>query len=93
MTANLVRRYDPDEAHRLLNRSFAQFQSNRSVVSLEGRRESRRELLERYREEASCERGSVDEYRRCCGPTSRPARGRRTAARSTWRCSRSGPAT
>ena len=30
---------------------------------------------------------------RCCGPTSRPARGTRTAGRSTWRCSRSDPAT
>jgi ATP-dependent RNA helicase HelY len=63
MTANLVRRYDPEDAHRLLNRSFAQFQSNRSVVSLEGRRENRAALLEQYRGAASCERGSVEEYR------------------------------
>jgi ATP-dependent RNA helicase HelY len=63
MTANLVRRYDPDDAHRLLNRSFAQFQSNRSVVSLESRRDARRKLLEQYRAASTCERGSVDEYR------------------------------
>jgi ATP-dependent RNA helicase HelY len=63
MTANLVRRYEPEDAHRLLNRSFAQFQSNRSVVSLESRRDGRRKLLEQYRAAATCERGSVDEYR------------------------------
>ena len=94
MTANLVRRYEPDEAHRLLNRSFAQFQSNRSLVSLEGRRESRRELLERYRQDATLRAGlgrgvpGAAAVRRA-GPPGELA----TAGRSTWRCSRSDPAT
>ena len=33
--ANLVRRYDPEHAHRLLNLSFAQFHADRDVVSWE----------------------------------------------------------
>ena len=40
MAANLVRRYESDEAHHLLNQSFAQFQADRSVVRLERRVES-----------------------------------------------------
>lgn len=40
MAANLVRRYEPDEAHHLLNQSFAQFQADRSVVRLERRVET-----------------------------------------------------
>jgi ATP-dependent RNA helicase HelY len=35
MAANLVRRYDPDQAHRLLNLSFAQYQADRAVVRAE----------------------------------------------------------
>jgi ATP-dependent RNA helicase HelY len=35
MAANLVRRYDSDTAHRLLNLSFAQFHADRDVVALE----------------------------------------------------------
>jgi ATP-dependent RNA helicase HelY len=34
MTINLVRRMDPEQAHRLLERSFAQYQADRSVVGL-----------------------------------------------------------
>ena len=37
MAANLVRRYEPDEAHHLLNLSFAQFQADKAVVRLEAR--------------------------------------------------------
>ena len=36
----------PDEAHHLLNQSFAQFQADRSVVRMETRRASRRAALE-----------------------------------------------
>ncbi len=35
MAVNLVRRYPPDEAHHLLNLSFAQYLSDREVVGLE----------------------------------------------------------
>ena len=37
MAANLVRRYEPEQAHHLLNLSFAQFQADRAVVRLEAR--------------------------------------------------------
>ena len=37
MAANLVRRYEPDQAHHLLNLSFAQFQADKAVVRLEAR--------------------------------------------------------
>ncbi len=63
MAANLVRRYAADDAHRLLNRSFAQFQADRSVVKLQARRDTRREALEALEAEARCERGDVEEYR------------------------------
>jgi ATP-dependent RNA helicase HelY len=63
MAANLVRRYQPDEAHHLLNLSFAQFQADQAVVRLEARLERQQLRLARLREEAQCERGDVDEYR------------------------------
>ena len=62
MTANLVRRYDAEEAHRLLNRSFAQFQADRSVVKLEARRELRAAALAELELQAACDRGDVEEY-------------------------------
>ncbi len=39
MTANLVRRYRPDQAHHLVNLSFAQYQSDAEVVRLESQLE------------------------------------------------------
>ena len=39
MAVNLVRNYDPEQAHHLLNSSFAQFLTDRGVVALERRRE------------------------------------------------------
>ena len=42
MAANLVRRYDEEDATQLLNRSFAQYQADRSVVRLEQRLQERR---------------------------------------------------
>ncbi|HEX4867614.1 MAG TPA: DEAD/DEAH box helicase [Acidimicrobiales bacterium] len=64
MAANLVRRYEPSEAHHLLNLSFAQYQADRAVVRLESRIERQERRLARLREEAICERGDVEEYRR-----------------------------
>ena len=64
MAANLVRRYQPDEAHHLLNLSFAQFQADKAVVRLEARIERQHSRLARLREEARCDRGDVEEYRR-----------------------------
>jgi ATP-dependent RNA helicase HelY len=63
MAANLVRRYEPSDAHHLLNLSFAQFQADRAVVRLEARIERQQERLARLGGEASCELGDVGEYR------------------------------
>jgi ATP-dependent RNA helicase HelY len=63
MAANLVRRYQPADAHHLLNLSFAQFQADRAVVRSEARIERQQERLARLDAEATCERGDVDEYR------------------------------
>ena len=69
MAANLVARYPADEAHHLLNLSFAQYRADRDVVALERQLERNRELLARQREAAACERGDVAEYRRAArGP-------------------------
>lgn len=43
MAANLVRRYRRDDAHRLLNLSFAQFQADQAVVRLEVELDERRD--------------------------------------------------
>ncbi|HZM39269.1 MAG TPA: DEAD/DEAH box helicase [Acidimicrobiales bacterium] len=63
MAANLVRRYEPPEAHHLLNLSFAQFQADRAVVRFEARIERQQDKLARLTAEARCERGDVGEYR------------------------------
>ncbi|MDZ7732459.1 MAG: helicase-related protein [Acidimicrobiia bacterium] len=62
MAANLVRRYDPDDAHRLLAQSFAQYQADREVVRLEHAAERQRAALDERRRAATCERGDVAEY-------------------------------
>jgi ATP-dependent RNA helicase HelY len=64
MAANLVRRYPADVAHHLLNLSFAQFQADRDVVSLERQLERYSEQLARLRETARHGRGDIEEYRR-----------------------------
>jgi superfamily II RNA helicase len=47
MAANLVRRYGADEAHRLLNLSFAQYQADAEVVRVQHRLQRRRADLQR----------------------------------------------
>jgi ATP-dependent RNA helicase HelY len=64
MAVNLVQRYPADVAHHLLNLSFAQFQTDRDVVSLERQLERSRELLARHRNTARRGPGDIDEYRR-----------------------------
>jgi ATP-dependent RNA helicase HelY len=64
MAANLVRRYEPEQAHHLLNLSFAQYQADRAVVRIEARIERQRARLTRLEDEAQCELGDVEEYRR-----------------------------
>ncbi len=64
MAANLVRTSSSDEAHRLLNLSFAQFQADKDVVRLEARLERRRRSLAELRASSTSEYGDIDEYRR-----------------------------
>jgi len=64
MTANLVRSYTRDEAHHLLNLSFAQYQADRHVVRIEARLERREAQLAELREQARSPFGDLDEYRR-----------------------------
>jgi ATP-dependent RNA helicase HelY len=49
MSANLVERYDEEEAHRVLSRSFAQFQADRAVVRLRARQDRLRAELDEMR--------------------------------------------
>jgi ATP-dependent RNA helicase HelY len=62
MAVNLVRNYTPDEAHHLLNSSFAQFQADRGVVALERQLERDRAFLDGYRERMVCHLGDFREY-------------------------------
>jgi ATP-dependent RNA helicase HelY len=62
MAVNLVRNYTRDEAHHLLNSSFAQFLADRGVVSLERQLERDRAQLAGFREQMTCDRGDFAEY-------------------------------
>src|SRR5215216_2148516 len=57
MAVNLVRNYSREEAHHLLNSSFAQFLADRGVVSLERQLERDRAYLEGYRDQMRCDLG------------------------------------
>ncbi|MBW8826391.1 MAG: DEAD/DEAH box helicase [Acidobacteria bacterium] len=62
MAANLVRRYEPDEAHHLLNLSFAQYQADRDIVRLESRLDRTLERIAAARSQLVCDRGDVATY-------------------------------
>jgi ATP-dependent RNA helicase HelY len=62
MAVNLVHNYTPEQAHQLLNSSFAQFLADRGVVALERQRANDREALEGYRRNLVCHLGNFDEY-------------------------------
>ncbi len=83
MAVNLVRNYTPEQAHKLLNSSFAQFLADRGVVALERARERDRQALEGYRANLTCHLGDFEEYwgllRRARELREREARGRETA--------------
>jgi ATP-dependent RNA helicase HelY len=64
MAANLVRRYQPGEAHHLLNLSFAQYQADRDIVRLETRLDRTEERLGTARQQLTCDRGDAEEYLR-----------------------------
>jgi ATP-dependent RNA helicase HelY len=62
MAVNLVRNYTREEAHHLLNSSFAQFLADRGVVSLERQLERDKAYLAGYHEQMRCEQGDFAEY-------------------------------
>ncbi len=62
MAVNLVRNYTREQAHELLNASFAQFLTDRGVVTLERARARDREALEGYRKNLVCHVGDFEEY-------------------------------
>jgi ATP-dependent RNA helicase HelY len=62
MAVNLVRNYTPEQAHELLNSSFAQFLADRGVVALERSRQQDVEALEAYRTHLVCHLGDFEEY-------------------------------
>jgi ATP-dependent RNA helicase HelY len=72
MAANLVRSYTSEQAHHLLNLSFAQYQADRDVVKLEARLERRQRHLDELLEQARSPFGDLDDYRRRLGDTERP---------------------
>ena len=76
MAANLVRRYEPAEAHHLLNLSFAQYRSDSDIVRAERRLEKLQQEVTRLREESGCERGDVDEYLRLAAEAEQAAKRR-----------------
>jgi ATP-dependent RNA helicase HelY len=62
MAVNLVRNYSREEAHHLLDSSFAQFLADRGVVALERQRQRDVGAIEGYRERMRCDRGDFLEY-------------------------------
>ncbi|HEX6230412.1 MAG TPA: DEAD/DEAH box helicase [Actinomycetota bacterium] len=62
MAVNLVRNYSREEAHHLLNSSFAQFLADRAVVALERQLERDKAYLAGYREQMRCDLGDFEEY-------------------------------
>lgn len=63
MAANLVRSCSSEEAHHLLNLSFAQYQADRDVVRMEARLERRQAHLSDLRRAAESPYGDIEEYR------------------------------
>ncbi|MBN9733741.1 MULTISPECIES: DEAD/DEAH box helicase [unclassified Pseudonocardia] len=62
MSVNLVGRLGTDAARELLERSFGQFQADRSVVGLARRIDRNAEALAGYRESMTCHLGDFAEY-------------------------------
>src|SRR5215207_921484 len=76
MAANLVGTYTSEQAHHLLNLSFAQYQSDRDVVRLEARLERVRAQLGAARAAAESPHGDIWDYRRTLDEIRSRRRGR-----------------
>lgn len=85
MAANLIRTHSSEEAHRLLNLSFAQYQADRDVVRIEARLERKREQLGELRSDAESPFGDIDDYRRLRREEADDRRRRRTASAGRMR--------
>ena len=84
MAVNLVRNYTREQAHTLLNGSFAQFLVDRGVASLDRHVERDRTSLDGFRTRMVCDRGDFREYwllRREAESARRAARGDAREAR------------
>jgi len=64
MAANLIRTYESERAHDLLNLSFAQYQADRDIVKMQARLERRRAAAAEFRAQATSPFGDIDEYAR-----------------------------
>src|SRR5215211_5983423 len=62
MAVNLVRNYTREQAHHLLNSSFAQFLADRGVVQKERQIEHDQAFLDGYRDQMRCDLGDFEEY-------------------------------
>ncbi|CAM4129885.1 DEAD/DEAH box helicase [Helcobacillus massiliensis] len=62
MTVNLLDRFNLEDARDTLDSSFAQFQTDRSVVSQARRARDLEETAEQYRQAITCEQGDIVEY-------------------------------
>ena len=78
MAANLVRRYPADQAHHLLNLSFAQYRADGDVVRLETQLERAAAQVAEARAVANCDRGDIEAYRRLSAAARQAARVRPT---------------
>ncbi len=76
MAANLVGTYDSEQAHHLLNLSYAQYQADRDVVRLEARLERVRANLAEARRQAESRYGDIWDYRRAVDAMRSRRRGR-----------------
>ena len=74
MATNLVRRCSPEQAHHLLNLSFAQYRADADIVRLESQLDRARRELASATASARCELGDVFEYMKLADQPSPPAR-------------------
>ncbi len=81
MTINLVHRMGPEQAHRLLEQSFAQYQADRSVVGLVRGIERGKSMLDEIATELGGPEAPINEYARLCARISEMERAQSRASR------------